>query len=245
MSIADFGLARLILGSETPPVVLDDSGWPERLHIGAIAALQVGAIDGEGHRVRQYEAVCSALTHAVRVAGTLPYEDVEYARTRWIEGSIDRGYRVRAAAWINAQDVALWMQSHGEEGSPLLRLWFDARGVACQPVSAVVANTDPSTLADWPALVAYRKANKGKDWGLGKQIEIVRAELKRRCDDKRVNKSDALAQMGRELGLGTTDDGARKALNKVLSVERKRNKKAAPDTTTTVFTGLGDRSNVA
>ncbi len=89
---------------------------------------------------------------------------------------------------------------------------------------ATVADVSPFPLADWPALVAYRLANKGKGWGPGNQLEIVRNELRRRTANERMTESDALAAMGKEFGLGKTDDGARKALAKVLSTERKRDK---------------------
>ncbi|WP_367065246.1 hypothetical protein [Oryzisolibacter sp. LB2S] len=90
---------------------------------------------------------------------------------------------------------------------------------------AEAGGLSPFNLADWPALVAYRKANRGSGWGRGNQIDILEAELRRRTDAGQ-NKSDALDAMAKELGYA-----GRRALENVLSrtkAGRKRDQKAAP-----------------
>lgn len=89
-------------------------------------------------------------------------------------------------------------------------------------VPATAADASPNALADWPALVAYRKANPGSDWGMGNQLDILRSELERRMDGRKETKSAALDAMAKELG-----QGSRQSLSKVLSTERKRAKQVA------------------
>lgn len=231
MSAADFGHARLLLAQEKPPVILDDVGWPSSLHIGAIAALQTGHIFDHATRMQRYESWCSALTYAARVNGALHFEDLEYAREPWVEAGIERGFRVVAAAWIAAADLARWMQSNDEEIGPLLALWFKALGVTYperqHPTHGGTDNTLP--LADWQALVAYRKANKSKDWGLGNQLDILRAELAHRVKGNKATETDALAAMAKDIGIG------REGLRKALKLHRNRAKEAASSYTSTVF----------
>lgn len=86
------------------------------------------------------------------------------------------------------------------------------------------APASPFPLADWPALVAYRKVNTGSDWGLGNQIAVARTELGRLLHDG-VSKSNALKSMAKEVGLGS-----RQAMDKVFSAERMRAPKAVAST---------------
>lgn len=85
-------------------------------------------------------------------------------------------------------------------------------------------------LTDWPALVAYRKANPGRGWGTGEQIAVGLAELKRRVDAGQTE-SDALEAMAKEIGLAGRES-LRKPF-KLLASDRKRVKKAAPTTPVT------------
>ncbi|HRP21582.1 MAG TPA: hypothetical protein PK925_13230 [Alicycliphilus sp.] len=96
-------------------------------------------------------------------------------------------------------------------------------------VPATAADASPDALADWPALMAYRKANRGKDWGRGKQLAIARAELERRTADGKTTESDALEVMAKELGAKGRET-LRKAL-KTKAGDRMRVKKATPAAT--------------
>lgn len=102
-------------------------------------------------------------------------------------------------------------------------------GTVAAPGTA--ADASPDALADWPALVAYRKANRGKDWGRGKQLAIARAELERRTADGKTTESDALEVMAKELGAKGRET-LRKAL-KTNAGDRMRVKKATPAATAT------------
>lgn len=77
----------------------------------------------------------------------------------------------------------------------------------------------PSELADWAALVAYRRANPGSDWGLGNQVAVGKTELGLRKKGGKTE-SDALADMAREVGLKT-----RQAMHNALHRDRMRAKK--------------------
>ncbi len=87
------------------------------------------------------------------------------------------------------------------------------------------APASPFPLANWPALVAYRKANAGSDWGLGDQVAVGKTELLRRVEEGKT-KSAALEEMAREVGLGS-----RQAMSGVLKRERSRVKNRAREAT--------------
>lgn len=94
------------------------------------------------------------------------------------------------------------------------------------------AATAAIPLANWPDLMAYRKANRGKDWGVGNQLDIARAELGERTAKGRATESDALEAMAMELGMS-----GREALRKVIKMpesDRKRVSKAKPAAAVTV-----------
>ena len=95
-------------------------------------------------------------------------------------------------------------------------------------VTGAPATASVFPLADWPALVAYRKANKGKDWGLGNQLDILRTELAHRMKGNKATETDALAAMAKEIGIG------REGLRKPLKSSRKRAKEAASSYASTV-----------
>lgn len=88
-----------------------------------------------------------------------------------------------------------------------------------------VATVPVFPLADWPALVNYRKTHRHKDWGVGNQLAIADDELVKRTAGRKVTESTALDEMANELGLG-----GREALRKALkpASDRMRAKKAAP-----------------
>lgn len=130
---------------------------------------------------------------------------------------------------IAAADFAAWLASHGEPPSKHVVAWFVVQGVAWPPVGidAAAVGASPFPLADFDALVAYRKANtkgegrgkRGPSWALGNQIEIGKAELVRRTGVG-VTESEALNAMGRALGIRGREP--RTPLKKALFGERKR-----------------------
>ncbi len=88
------------------------------------------------------------------------------------------------------------------------------------------APASPFPLADWPALVRFRNANRGLDWGQGNQIAVALTELGQRKASGQTE-SDALDAMAKEMGLG-----GRESLRKPLKLSttnagRKREPKAA------------------
>ncbi|NUN62076.1 MAG: hypothetical protein HUU13_13510 [Burkholderiaceae bacterium] len=93
---------------------------------------------------------------------------------------------------------------------------------------AEVAAVPAVPLADWPALVAYRKANRGSDWGIGNQIAVAAAECERRMEGRINQKSSVQEGMAKELGLKN-----RQALAKIFNAARMRANKAAPATPVT------------
>jgi hypothetical protein len=132
---------------------------------------------------------------------------------------------------IEAADFAAWLASQGETPSKHIAAWFTVRGVAWSHVGtdATAAGTSSFPLADFAALVAYRKANtkgegkgkKGPSWALGNQIDVAKAELILRVGTG-ITESDALNAMGRALGIGGAEP--RTPLKKALYGERKRSR---------------------
>lgn len=130
---------------------------------------------------------------------------------------------------VGAQAFAAWLTAQQLEPSPHVFAWFAVRGVAWPPASAdtKAGEDSPFPLSDFPALVAYRKANtkgeggskKGPSWALGNQIDVGKAELARRMATG-VMESEALNAMGRELGIGGA--APRTPLKKALFSDRKR-----------------------
>lgn len=124
MGIEKIGAVRRILATVTPPAYTGNGAFPSALHIGAIAALHTGHIENETERARACEDVVSALVFATREASELVFEDREYKREPWIEGSIQKGFHVIAAAWIKAADVCAWFASKQSPPGPLLAFWL-------------------------------------------------------------------------------------------------------------------------
>jgi len=146
-------------------------------------------------------------------------------------------YHVAPAAFAG------WLAVQKMEPSEHMRAWFDVKGVAWPPAVAAdpaqKADASPFPLADWSALVAYRKANRGRDWGPGNQLVIAKAELGQRIAGGKATESDALEEMAKELGMRS-----REALRKVLKMpvpDRKRAKKketvASTSSSTQVLNG--------
>ena len=89
-----------------------------------------------------------------------------------------------------------------------------------QALELVPAAVPVFPLKDWPALVAYRRANPGTSWALGNQIEIGRAEFERRGGNKPGCKRATLDAMAHELELS-----AAQPLERALWRERQRKKR--------------------
>lgn len=153
---------------------------------------------------------CKQMKGLARSSGAADWEEIY--RTRYFM-SLD--------GWVKR--CAKFMHSFGRLAVPFAvanELW--SWGTVVEEASA-----SPFPLADWPALVAYRRANSGGDWGLGNQIAVARTELGRLVHEG-ASKSNALTAMANEVGLGS-----RQAMDKVLSAERKRANKAASASTVT------------
>jgi hypothetical protein len=85
------------------------------------------------------------------------------------------------------------------------------------------AAASPFPLADWSALVLFRNANRGLDWGQGNQIAVALTELGQRKASGQTE-SNALDAMAKEMGLGGRES-LRKPL-KLAPTDRKRVRKA-------------------
>lgn len=96
------------------------------------------------------------------------------------------------------------------------RIWGWGAGASTVPASLF-------PLADWPALVAYRRANPGTSWADGNQLEVARAEHRVRGGSDSAPNPAALAAMAGELGV------SRQALQAALFRSRKRPKPTKPE----------------
>lgn len=140
---------------------------------------------------------------------------VDYPKTNPDNCGVRGALKHMRGYWCEGSDSGKpWLGQHMVENLavPLAKaqaLW------GCGSIPAVAAKVSPFPLADWAALVRYRKANPGSSWEPGHQIEIAKGELKRRTLDG-VGKVKALESMAGELGC------ARQTLQKSLFQERKR-----------------------
>lgn len=83
-----------------------------------------------------------------------------------------------------------------------------------------VQAASPFPLADWPALVAYRKAHVGSSWADGNQIAIGKARFEALGGNEPNQKTKTLIGMATDLGV------SRQVLERALFSERKRVAKA-------------------
>lgn len=132
-------------------------------------------------------------------------------------------FETKTTRRITPEAFAAWLHAQGEEPSVHVLNWFAARGVVWTVVQSV---SSPFPLADWRALVRYRRdftdaGERGPDWGLGNQLQIANEELERRMAAV-MTKTAAGDAMGRELGyLG---DAPHKQLLDALKRDRKKAK---------------------
>ena len=229
-----------------------DMGWPCAMEPHRLACMQ--APDDPTGQTYIY----TAMEGGCRL-GRVPCEPFE----RHDYEILKNGERKLAEVWIDyaitPQTFFSWLKNQNEQPSRFIEAWFKANGLHWQTPKATPPSPAPSTattaamqepapfvptpetanpfpLADWCALVAYRKASQGKDWGLGDQLEILRGELVHRTKGNNATETDALTVMAKEIGIGR--EGLRKAL-KTSASERKRSKKMAPADSTLVRYGSG------
>ena len=149
-----FGAAARLLWSVSPIVDIGRDGWPVKLHEQAIAALQSWR-DGDGEETperkeRQFDwvqAIRGACTHSK----TLPHERRVLAQNPLVMGGDVVGVVTDYAYYITAQDFSEWLAVHGEAPSPLVQLWFKARGVGCAPAGESIEERNARWLLKWDA----------------------------------------------------------------------------------------------
>lgn len=91
--------------------------------------------------------------------------------------------------------------------------------------SAAVEPASPFPLADWKALIAYRDCEPRPSWADGNQLDVARAEFKKRGGEDSGKKTKVLKEMGEEL------KQTHQSLARALFGERKRKanlKRASP-----------------
>ncbi|MCM2348125.1 MAG: hypothetical protein NDI95_16075 [Acidovorax soli] len=203
-------------------------GWPKDMFFWRVAMLQRPSISDEGEAKAAKLALFRALCDAAD-AGALPYvqRPLELSFSglkRDIHGTnygvpYDRPRTgISQEKYATAADVVTWLKSIGETPSKHIDAWHRA---------TTAASASPSELADFTALVAYRKSNtkgegrskKGPSWALVNQIDVGKAELARRIEAG-TTESAALNAMGRELGIGGAEP--RTPLKRALFGNRKR-----------------------
>lgn len=245
-------LAWLDAKADCPGVFSPDlKDWPGSMTAEQAAALQRPSSRGDKDGASRRRTLAKAITGAIEV-GRLAAQDVTYfvkveteasqraqqawkAQQRTGRESFNYNFRAcgpggpqrtyddeqRTRKEIGAAAFVAWLQSQGDEPSAHVRAWEKAMGEA----AAAPASVFP--LADWSALVVYRKAStkngRAPSWAPGNQIDIGKAELKRR-QDAGATESDALNGMGVDLGLKAT--AGRTVLKRALFGERKRGKAA-------------------
>ena len=183
------GAASRLLWSVRPIVDIGADGWPARLHVQAVAALQSwrdGDDEESAERKARERDWCQAITNACR-GGELAY----------IVGNVQKTLHTHpgeSAAWLIettsnnfmlACDVRLWLEKNCEAPGPLLGLWFQAAGLAWSPVAVadaapVVLSLVPSDSREAPAPSTGKVPQKSQapEW-TGEGLAKKRADLKR------------------------------------------------------------------
>ena len=156
------GAATRLLWSVSPIVDIARDGWPKKLHVQAIAALQSWC-DGDGEDTQERKerqadwvyAIKGACTHSK----TPPRERRVLRQSPMVIGGEVVGVETVSVDYITAQDFFAWLTNQQEAASPLLQLWFKAQGVqaaqpqAAAPAPVVGARAKPRTW--WDVSSAY------------------------------------------------------------------------------------------
>lgn len=175
-------------------IAFDDAqkGWPNHMFVWRVAQLQRPSLSNEGDALASKLAIHYALSDAVNdgsVPSVLQTMRLEFTgRKRDIHGNV---YGDPAALpetvdvserFVSAADVVAWLAIQDEAPSRFILAWLSA---TTAPV------VSPFPLADFSALVGYRRAKKeanqaaGKPrknipWTDGNQLDVLRAEYERR-----------------------------------------------------------------
>ena len=198
------GAATRLLWSVSPIVDIARDGWPKKLHVQAIAALQSWR-DGDGEDTQERKerqadwvyAIKGACTHSK----TPPRERRVLRQSPMVIGGEVVGVETVSVDYITAQDFFAWLTNQQEAASPLLQLWFKAQGVqAAQPQAAAPAlvvgtvassstKPDPERrLARLRELGGNATYNRG-EWrfpGITALVASEKSEGRKRCDEKTI-----------------------------------------------------------
>ena len=153
-----FGAANRLLWSVSPIVDIGRDGWPVKLHVQAIAALQSWR-DGDEEetpaRMVRERNWCSAINVTCRDTKTLPHEIRVLRQRPMLMGGDVVGTVTDSTCYITAQDFSAWLAAQGEAPGPLALLWFKAQGVGSTPMpttpepQAVPATNSASNSTTW------------------------------------------------------------------------------------------------
>ena len=154
------GAAARLLWSVSPIVDIDCDGWPVKLHVQAIAALQSWR-DGDGEETPELQQRLADWAYAIRGActdsKTLPHERRVLRQNPMVMGGDVVGVVTDSAYYITALDFSEWLAVHGEAPSPLVQLWFKHQDVA-SPAPAPA----PAQAAAEPAPVVGDSASNAR-----------------------------------------------------------------------------------
>ena len=217
-------------------------GWPAVMKLEQLAALQRPYAKGDQIARGRYSALLSALRGACD-AGAIAFEEVSeqvqvapaqsvelqpFARNwpaRYTDAHGNPRAYTRPAQYqavtrrrIAAAALVAWLQGQGEEPSKHVFAWV----AAVTPVVSVPVERAAFPLADFAALVAYRKAQKAANvaagkprkntpWTDGNQLDLLHAEY-----GQRGRNSSASEAMAQALGI------SRQAVDSALRLKRKR-----------------------
>ncbi|WP_208616340.1 hypothetical protein [Acidovorax carolinensis] len=148
------GAAARLLWSVSPIVDIGRDGWPVKLHVQAIAALQSWC-DGDGEETPERKERMADWAYAIRGActdsKTLAHERRVLRQNPMVMGGDVVGVVTDSACYITAQDFSGWLAAHGESPGPLVQLWFEAQGVACPATAVTPAAPVESSASSAPA----------------------------------------------------------------------------------------------
>ena len=207
--IQRFGAAARLLWSVSPIVDISRDGWPVKLHVQAIAALQSWR-DGDGEETPERAQRMVDWAYAIRSACTdsksLPHERRVLRQNPMAMGGDVVGVVTESAYYITAPDFSEWLAAHEEAPSPLVAEWFKHQGVA-SPAPAPAQHAAAPAAAPVAGSASSAPGNARRDL-LVPVIEAAQRECEDPFDPPAVWAAlSQMAQAGKRPLVGVTEEG--------------------------------------
>ena len=193
------------------------AGWPAAMEVKQLAAIQRPFASGDSAGRHAREALRKALEAACE-SGALPshtetrtvHVETEASRKArrdfgmgWVDRPLESSMCAPPAVYTSGEvpvvkvrpgDFIQWLEAQGQAPSVHVKAWAAA-------IAAPGEKASPFPLADWAALVSYRRANPRTSWAVGNQIAIVKDEFQRLGGNQPGQKRKTLTTLAQQLDM--------------------------------------------